>query len=133
MDFTFILFIIIVILLTIFIPNNGNPSLLDQLLNKLRLKKLKTIAKENKGNKSFILDMVNKKINEDNTYEMDFYDNLKDIQPQITDIDPFTRYIFHGECHECKTPEYESISGCYSCTYYNIWEGEDKSKFYKDK
>lgn len=132
MELTTILVICIIIFMIIFIPNAGEPSLWNQWVDNRSVHHMEKLAKENKGNKTFIIDMINKKIAEDNEHEMQFYNNLEDIQPYITDIDPFQKYNFHGGCHGCKVPENESIAGCYSCTYYNIWEGKDKSKLYKD-
>lgn len=124
--------LIILALMVIFIPNNGQeaPFLKFLMWRAAKVKRKKAV--EFTGDIQFILDMVNKHIEKNNDYEWERNGRDADFIDLKTDIDPFERYIFHGGCLSCNTPKHESISGCYDCEYYNIWDGEDRSKIYLD-
>lgn len=123
------IFLVIIALMVIFIPNNNEPSPFSKFMKWQESKAKTKEAIENTGDIEFILKMINSKIDEDNNHQYEFYDG-EDIQEHLTNIDPFELYIFHGGCLSCNTPKHESIAGCYGCTYYNLWDGEDKSKKY---
>jgi len=131
-------FILVLLFLAfLIIPNNGEKAPIDKFFEWLDGRGINEESLKHKGDKEFILKMINDDIQKDNDRDIEImamgFKN-RDLTKKITDIDPYKRYIFHGGCHGCIVPERDSISMCLGCQYYNrdlnvsLYEGKDNEK-----
>lgn len=121
------LIIISFIGMVLFIPN-GNEMLspFDKFMQNRQNKNKIKLSSEKEGDIPFILELVNNHINRYNMRTIEFGLSTE-LTPEVTDIDPYSKFTFHGACRNCPVPYLESISGCSACSYAVENGGFDRS------